>query len=70
MKIRRFKSLICMVIGLVIAIYGVVLLAGLESLSFEKFTAVARDTSSGILILLFGATLFLFGFFIEPAGRG
>jgi hypothetical protein len=70
MRIRRFKKSVCIVLGLLVATYGVALLFGLEALSFGKLTAAARDTSTGVLVLLFGATLFLFGFFIDPAGRG
>ena len=63
MKIWRFKSSICMVLGLAVVAYGVSLLVGLEFLSFGKLTADARDTNSGILVVLFGTALALYGFF-------
>jgi hypothetical protein len=70
MKGWRIKTSICIGLGLAIAAYGILLLAGLESLSFGKYSAGARDTNIGLLILVFGGVLTLYGLFSPSVDKG
>lgn len=51
--------------GVAIALYGAASFFSLNHWSFNKYAAESKDTISTVFIMLIGAALFLYGFWMD-----
>ena len=63
MKLRQLVKPIAITSGLALALYGSALLLGLSEVTFDKFSAGARDTNTALVVTLIGVALALYGWF-------
>lgn len=60
-RFKKLLRLLCLIAGLVLAFYGLLLFFSLDELIFGKFSAASRETSSAVLLVLIGGAVFFYG---------